>query len=200
VEDERADLRVVEEGDSCPRCAGSLVFTKGIEVGHVFKLGEKYSKTLKAVYLDANGRERYIIMGCYGIGVGRTAAAAIEQSHDEDGTIWPVPIAPYHVLVLPIDLKDQEIVRQAERLYGELTERGIEALLDDRDERPGIKFKDADLIGIPLRITIGPKHLKNGLVEVRVRRDGQTRLAPVATAAEEVAQWVREQLKATSAG
>jgi prolyl-tRNA synthetase len=198
--DEWADLRVVKEGDSCPRCAGSLVFTKGIEVGHVFKLGEKYSKTLKAVYLDASGRERFIVMGCYGIGVGRTAAAAIEQSHDRDGIIWPVPIAPFHVLVLPIDLKDGEIVRQSERLYEELTERGIETLLDDRDERPGIKFKDADLIGIPLRITVGPKHLKNGQVEVRLRRDGQTRLAPVATAAEEAAQWVQEQLKTTTMG
>jgi prolyl-tRNA synthetase len=197
--DEFADLRVVQQGDSCPRCNGGLGFTKGIEVGHVFKLGDKYSKTLKAVYLDANGRERFLIMGCYGIGVGRTAAAAIEQSHDEDGIIWPTPIAPYHALVLPIDLENEEIINHAERLYGKLTKRGVETLLDDRDVRPGIKFKDADLIGIPIRVTIGPKHLKDGLVELRTRRDRQTRLTPVDMAADEVADWVRGQLGGTLA-
>ena len=192
---EFTDLRVVQTGDPCPRCGGEILFFKGIEVGHVFKLGDKYSKTMKAVYLDAAGKERYLIMGCYGIGVGRTAAAAIEQRNDEDGIKWPVPIAPFHVYVLPISVKDHETMEAAEDIYMSLNERGVEAIIDDRDERPGIKFKDADLMGIPIRITIGSKNLKNGMVEVRVRETGETRLASVASVVDEAAQWVSEKMK-----
>jgi len=192
--EEFADFRIVEEGDGCPRCSGSLLFSKGIEVGHVFKLGDKYSRSLKAIYLDAKGKDRFMIMGCYGIGVGRTAAAAIEQNYDEDGIIWPVPIAPYHALIIPINVQDEAIREKAEILYGQLWDRNVETVLDDRDERPGIKFKDADLIGIPMRITVGPKHLKNGNVELRSRADRETRLVPVEEAAEEVLKWVRDRL------
>jgi len=168
------DLRIVQEGDVCPRCGAALIITRGIEVGHIFKLGTKYSKALKACYLDQEGEEKIIVMGCYGIGVGRTMAAAIEQNHDQDGIIWPMPIAPYQVLVLPTDVTDKEIRDTADSIYGQLLVVGIETIIDDRDERPGIKFKDADLLGIPLRITIGRKSLKQGLVEIRIRESGET--------------------------
>lgn len=165
-----ADLRQAEPGDSCPRCRGRLAGARGIEVGQVFKLGIKYSKALNATYLDENGVAREIVMGCYGIGVGRTMAAAIEQNHDEDGIIWPLPIAPFHIIIVPVAYTDPAQKELADKLYAELTELGYEVLLDDRDERPGVKFKDADLIGIPYRITIGPKGIQNGFVELVTRR------------------------------
>jgi prolyl-tRNA synthetase len=171
-----ADLRVIRESDSCPRCRREIRFARGIEVGHVFKLGTKYSKAMKAIYLDSQGKEQYMVMGCYGIGVGRTVAACIEQYHDENGIIWPLPLAPYQVIVTPVNMKDGEIAAAAERLYAELTARGIEVLLDDRDERAGVKFKDADLIGIPMRITIGPKNLALGKVELKIRGTGETKI------------------------
>jgi len=171
---EFADLRVIKQQDPCPRCTSELRFARGIEVGHVFKLGIKYSKAMRAVYLDQNGRERTIIMGCYGIGIGRTAAASIEQNHDADGIVWPMPIAPYHVIITPVNINEEPLRLAAESLYGSLCEKGVEVILDDRDERAGVKFKDADLIGIPLRVTIGPKRLAEGKVEVRERRTGET--------------------------
>jgi prolyl-tRNA synthetase len=165
-----ADLRMIEETDTCPRCGSPIKFARGIEVGHVFKLGTKYSKAMKATFLDKDGKEKYMIMGCYGIGIGRTAAACIEQNHDDDGIIWPLSIAPYHVIITPVNMNDEKIATVAEKLYANLEKRGIEVLLDDRDERAGVKFKDADLIGIPLRITLGSKKLSEGTVEVKFRQ------------------------------
>lgn len=175
-----ADLRLAAAGDSCPRCDdGSLESYRGIEVGQIFYLGRKYSESLGATYLDSEGRERPIEMGCYGIGISRLAAAAIEQNNDANGIIWPFAIAPFHVLLLPINYQDKTIQEVSDRLYRELQQRGIEVLLDDRDERPGVKFKDADLIGVPMRVTIGAKGLKKGCVELRWRRDGRTEEIPV---------------------
>ncbi len=171
--EEFADIRLARAGDPCPRCPGKLQVSRGIEVGHIFKLGSKYSEAMGATYLDPEGNERNLIMGCYGIGVGRTAAAAIEQNHDEDGIIFPLAIAPFHVLILPVNNKDAQIMEAAEDLYCRLSEKGAEVLLDDRDERPGVKFKDADIIGIPLRLTVGEKNLRKGKVEIKVRGSGE---------------------------
>ncbi|GAB4367985.1 MAG: proline--tRNA ligase [Deltaproteobacteria bacterium] len=172
--EEYGDLRMITERDPCPRCGGDLRFSRGIEVGHVFRLGTKYSRAMSATYLDSDGKEKTIVMGCYGIGVGRTAAAAIEQNHDEDGIIWPISIAPFEVCILPLNMKEEALVREAERIGTALTERGIEVLLDDREERPGIKFKDADLVGIPVRVTLGEKNFRAGYAEIRDRRTGET--------------------------
>ena len=164
------DLRNAIEGDKCPKCTnGKYKIFKGIEVGHIFKLGTKYSEKLNATYLDKDGKEKLIIMGCYGIGIGRTAAAAIEQNHDEDGMILPEPISPFKVYLLPINYSDGVIKKITDKLYYELTQRGIEVLLDDRDERPGKKFKDADLLGFPYRINVGKK-AKDGKVELIYRK------------------------------
>jgi prolyl-tRNA synthetase len=169
--DQYADLRMIEEGEACPKCQATLKRARGIEVGQVFKLGTKYSKALNAKYIDENGQENLMVMGCYGIGVSRTMAAAVEQNSDQDGIIWPMSIAPFHVVVIPASAKDSLIREEAEKLYGELTAQGIETVLDDRDERAGVKFKDADLIGYPVRLTIGKKSLDEGMVEVKLRRD-----------------------------
>ena len=164
------DLRYAEDGDPCPRCnQGTLAMSRGIEVGHIFKLGTKYSKTLGATFLDAQGKSQDIIMGCYGIGVGRTVAAAIEQNHDENGIIFPESIAPFQVIISSVKPKEPTIQEASEKLYTTLLQAGIDVLLDDRDERPGIKFKDADLIGIPLRVTVGTK-IKEGLVDIKQRQ------------------------------
>ncbi|MBI4949895.1 MAG: proline--tRNA ligase [Deltaproteobacteria bacterium] len=173
---EYADIRNAVEGDGCPRCRGTLSIKRGIEVGHIFKLGTKYSYSMSASFLDEGGKERPIIMGCYGIGVGRTAAASIEQNHDDYGIIWPKPLAPFDCEVVPVNVKDAGTVAEAEAIYVELKGAGIDVLLDDRDERAGVKFKDADLIGIPLRITIGERNLKEGLVELKERKGGAVRL------------------------
>jgi prolyl-tRNA synthetase len=168
------DIRTVEAGDACPRCeSGKLEMWRGIEVGHVFKLGIKYSKALNATYLDANGREQIIFMGCYGIGIGRTVAAAIEQNHDENGIIFPIPIAPFHCSVVAVNTKDSGVMAAAEEIYLCLEQLGVEVLFDDRDERPGVKFKDNDLIGIPLRIVVGSKGLAEGKVELKIRSTGE---------------------------
>jgi prolyl-tRNA synthetase len=145
-------------------------------VGHVFKLGTKYSKAMKASFLDREGREQTMIMGCYGIGIGRTVAAAIEQNHDEQGIVWPPPLAPYQVIITPVNVKDEKLASAAEELYQDLLNRGVEAILDDRDERAGVKFMDADLIGLPLRVTIGPKRLAEGKIEIRERISGEVRI------------------------
>jgi prolyl-tRNA synthetase len=167
------DLRRFVPGDRCPLCGGETRLDKGIEVGHIFKLGTKYSEALGATYLDEHGNEKIIVMGTYGIGVGRTAAAAIEQYYDKDGIVFPMPIAPFQVLILPVNLKNSLLRETAEELYQKLLENGIEVLYDDRDETPGVKFKDADLIGIPLRLTLGEKNLKKGLMEIKKRRTGE---------------------------
>ena len=182
------DIRFAIERDPCPRCAqGQLVMSKGIEVGHIFKLGTKYSKTLGARFLDAQRRENYMVMGCYGIGVGRTVAAAIEQNHDKDGIIFPKSIAPFQVIVVSVNPKDSAIKEVSERIYATLLDAGIDVLIDDRDERPGIKFKDADLIGIPLRITVGKK-VADGQIDIKLRKTGEV----MATKEEEGIRKVKE--------
>jgi prolyl-tRNA synthetase len=176
---EFADLRNVTHGDPCPRCAGGILeLWRGIEVGHVFKLGTKYSEALRATYLDADGKEQVIFMGCYGIGIGRTVAACIEQNHDENGIVFPIPIAPFHCIISAINPKEEVVAQASLQLYEQLLEKGVEVLLDDRDERPGVKFKDADLIGIPLRIVVGSKNLANGQVELKVRGGDVQLLSP----------------------
>ncbi|WP_018885687.1 proline--tRNA ligase [Paenibacillus massiliensis] len=162
------DLRNVHEGDRCPHCGKALEFDKGIEIGHVFKLGTKYSEQLGARYLDTTGKEQPFIMGCYGIGVSRILSAVVEQSHDEHGIIWPVSIAPFQVHIIPVSSADHAQQELAAELYQQLQQQGLEVLLDDRDERPGVKFKDADLIGIPVRITVG-KRAGEGIVEIKRR-------------------------------
>lgn len=171
-----SDFRAALPGDPCPRCDGTLEHFRGIEVGHVFKLGVKYSVAMNARFLDADGTEQPMIMGCYGIGVGRTVAAAIEQNHDEDGILFPPAIAPFSVIVTPLGAKNEDIDEAAKNIYDQLWQRGIDSLLDDRDERPGVKFKDADLMGIPVRITIGKKALSQGKVELRSRKTKETEL------------------------
>ncbi|MBI5694352.1 MAG: proline--tRNA ligase [Nitrospirae bacterium] len=171
---EFADLRKVVAGDTCPRCgSGSIEIHKGIEVGHVFMLGTKYSEAMGCTFLDEDGSEKPMIMGCYGIGVGRTAAAAIEQNNDEFGMKWPAPIAPFGALVLPLNVKDAATMETANAIYNGLRDAGMETLMDDRDERAGFKFKDADLIGIPVRVVIGEKNLKDGNVEIKLRMSGE---------------------------
>jgi len=189
--DRFGDIRVIAPGDPCPRCGGEILFNRGIEVGHVFKLGTKYSDAMKALYLDSGGQERPIVMGCYGIGVGRTAAAAIEQNHDQGGIIWPIPIAPFEVVVLPLQMHEPDVIETAEKLYAELRDDGIDVLLDDRDERAGIKFNDADLIGFPIRVTVGSKSLRKGELEIKRRLDAQPTGAPVHETAKTVKNWVR---------
>jgi prolyl-tRNA synthetase len=186
----RADLRIIEPGDPCPRCGKEPTFARGIEVGHIFRLGTKYSQAMGAEYLDAEGQSRPIIMGCYGIGVTRIVAAAIEQGHDDWGIIFPLAIAPYSVAVLPL-ANDGEVMETAAKLYDDLTAAGVDVLLDDRDLRPGVKFKDADLIGIPLRVVVGAKGLKEGAVELKHRLSGDVDMVPVAEAAERLVQMVR---------
>ncbi|MBF0550778.1 MAG: proline--tRNA ligase [Deltaproteobacteria bacterium] len=191
-----ADIRMAEEGAPCPKpdCAGQLIFSRGIEVGHVFRLGTKYSAAMKAAFLDAEGKERPAVMGCYGIGVGRTMAASVEQNHDADGIIWPMPLTPFQVLVLPVSVKPGEVWTAANELYHRLVEAGFEVLLDDRDDRPGVKFKDADLIGIPIRITIGPKALQEQSVEMRDRRTKETRLIKLSQVVDEIKERIRKEM------
>ncbi len=178
-----ADLREAVAGDRCPRCGeGTYAIHRGIEVGQVFYLGTKYSNALGATYLDAEGQTKPIEMGCYGIGISRTMAAAIEQSHDDDGIIWPQPLSPYPVEIIPVSLTDAAVVETAEKLDAALREKGHEALVDDRDERAGVKFKDADLIGIPLRVTVGKKGLEKGIVELKHRADGTVEEIPIGEA------------------
>ena len=169
-----ADLRLVQEGDPCPHCGAPLKMTRGIEAGQVFMLGTKYSEALHATFLDESGKEKPLVMGCYGIGVGRTMAAAIEQNNDKDGIIWPRAIAPFEVVVVPVNAKVPEQLELAEKIYGELKTAGVDVLLDDRKERAGVKFKDCDLIGYPIRVTVGPKAVEEGLIELRIRKSGDT--------------------------
>ena len=184
------DFRNVQEGDKCPKCGQPLEIMRGVEVGHIFKLGTKYSESMGATFLDQNGKSQPIIMGCYGIGVERTVAAVIEQHHDENGIIWPLALAPYHVVVVPVNVKKEEHLENAEKIYNELQAAGVEVLLDDRNERAGFKFKDSDLLGIPMRITVG-KDIVDGKVEFVLRETGEKELI----ALEDIEARVREEFK-----
>jgi prolyl-tRNA synthetase len=186
------DLRVITPHDSCPRCGSEIRFGRGIEVGHIFKLGTKYSQALKAVFLDEHGKDKPIIMGCYGIGVGRTVAAAIEQNHDENGIIFPIPVSPFEVTILPLQMHETAVVETAERLYAELSAHNIEVLLDDRDERAGSKFNDADLLGIPVRVTVGLRGVKSGQVEIKLRAETESMAVPI----NDASVIIREKVKA----
>mgnify|MGYP001772884353 CR=1 FL=1 len=178
--DQFADIRVASDGDLCPRCKdGVLRSSRGIEVGHVFKLGTKYSEAMGATFVDQNGKERFFIMGCYGIGIGRTVAAAIEQNHDENGIVFPISLAPYEVVVLPLNMKDERVKDVAEYIYKKLVSLGVETLIDDREESAGVKFKDADLIGIPVHVIIGQKTLKEGAIEIKLRKGGVSKKVKV---------------------
>lgn len=186
------DLKVLKEGDPCPVCGAPIKHTRGIEVGQVFKLGTKYSKAMNATYKDENQQDHPLVMGCYGIGVSRTLAAVIEQHHDEDGIIWPVSVAPYHAIVTLVKPKDEEQAKLAEEIYQSLLTAGVEAVIDDRDERPGVKFKDADLLGFPIRITVG-KRAGEGIVEYKLRRDSEKIEISVAEAIENAIKLVNEE-------
>ncbi len=189
-----ADLRLSVAGDPCPRCDGRLESWRGIEVGHIFKLGTKYSEALGATVLDDQGKERVLFMGCYGIGIGRTVASAIEQNHDANGIIFPLPIAPFQVLITVVNPKEEPVLQASEKLYQELQQLGVEVLFDDRDERPGSKFKDADLLGIPLRLTVGSRGLKDQVVELQRRSDGERTLLPLTEAPARLAEQIRQAL------
>ncbi|MDJ0837957.1 MAG: proline--tRNA ligase [Acidobacteriota bacterium] len=180
-------LSVARTGDTCPRCdGGTFKEYRGIEVGHIFMLGCKYSEAMKATFLDADGKEQPMVMGCYGIGVGRTMAAAIEQNYDDNGIIWPVQIAPFHVMLLNLDIKDDQVNGAVESIYTGLRAAGVEVLVDDTAARPGPKFKDADLIGLPLQVTVGSRGLKGGQIELKERRTGEKKSIPLASAVDEV--------------
>ena len=187
-----ADVRTVGDGDPCPRChesGGVLKSYRGIEGGHIFVLGTHYSAKMRATFLDETNVEKPIVMGCYGIGVSRLVATAIEQHHDENGIKWPLAIAPYHVVITPAG-KGEDLDQAADQVYRELKALGVEVLLDDRDERPGVKFKDADLIGIPLRVTIGKKGLAEGKAELKAREEKEATMVPLAEVAKAVAERV----------
>ena len=177
------DVKNVKSGDLCPKCGKPLGMARGVEVGHIFKLGTKYSDSLGCIYLDKEGKEQSMVMGCYGIGVSRTIAAIIEQYNDEDGIKWPAIAAPYKVIVIPTNTKDETVMGVAEKLYNSYIDAGYETLIDDRNERPGVKFKDADLLGIPLRVTVG-RRAGEGIVELKFRMDGAMSEATVEEALE----------------
>ena len=199
--DYKADLvvnfKMIEEGDPCPVCGAPVKMTRGIEVGQVFKLGTKYSRAMGAVYKDENMQEHEILMGCYGIGVTRTMAAIVEQNYDEDGILWPVAVAPYHVIITVMKTKDEEQMRIAEEIESALEKQGIEVMLDDRDERPGVKFKDADLLGIPVRITVG-RRAGEGIVEYKLRRESEKIELPAEEAIAKAADFIHGELEAHS--
>lgn len=183
-----ADIRMIKEGDACPHCGAPVKMTRGIEAGQVFTLGTKYSESLHATFLDENGKEKPLQMGCYGIGVGRTMAAAVEQNNNADGIIWPRSIAPYEAIVVPVNAKNEDQMAVAEEIYQGLLAQGVDAIIDDRKERAGVKFKDADLIGYPMRITVSPKALEEGSVEVKIRRSGEVKMVEKANAISEIVE------------
>jgi prolyl-tRNA synthetase len=185
------DFVLVGAGDACPRCEGALEELRGIEVGHVFKLGTRYSADMGCTFLDAAGESHAMEMGCYGLGIGRTVAAAIEQNHDADGIVWPVPLAPFAVLLVALNPDDERVRAAAEELYGKLRAAGVDVLYDDRDERPGVKFKDADLLGLPVRVVVGAKSLADGKVELSLRRDRERHLVEPGAALDRVLELVR---------
>jgi prolyl-tRNA synthetase len=191
-----SDIARACAGEKCPRCGGKLISTHGIEVGHIFKLGTFLSKKLGAFYADPDGIDRPIVMGCYGIGIGRLLAAAIEQNHDDQGIIWPLPIAPYQVHLCPLYRENTGVAETAEKLYSELSSAGFEVLLDDRQESPGVKFNDADLLGIPIRVTVSQRTLKQDSVEVKKRSEKESQLVPLAEIAGRLRQLVDEGMSA----
>lgn len=193
--DQWADLRTVKSGEGCPQCDGVLAVRKALEIGHIFKLGTKYSESMGATVLNEEGQEVPIVMGSYGIGIERIMASAIEQHYDEDGIIWPMSIAPFQVIITPVNIADQRQAEVAESLYRDLTQTGIEVLYDDRAERPGVKFKDADLIGIPIRITLGPKKVAQGNIELTNRRTRVTHDIARGSAVEAVQALIEAGLK-----
>ena len=192
-----ADIALAHAGDTCPKCGRKLESTRGIEVGHIFKVGTAHSEKLGALYADADGVSHPIVMGCYGIGLGRLLAAAIEQNHDEKGIIWPMPIAPYQVYLCPLYRDNTEVSEVVEKLYTELEAEGIEVLLDDRTESPGVKFNDADLLGIPLRVTVSPRTLEKGSAEIKLRTERETGLAPLEEVTARLKELIAEGIKAS---
>ncbi len=188
------DLRQITMDDRCPSCGGSLYLKEGIEVGHIFKLGTKYSEAMTATFQDSDGQEKPFVMGCYGIGVSRVVAAAIEQNHDAKGIIFPLPLAPFQVIVLNLGPKDERYCRAAEGLYHDLQDQGLDILYDDRDERPGSKFNDADLLGIPYRLTVGKTFEKEGKIELRSRKNGETLVLTLEEAVEQITTRLRQEL------
>lgn len=184
------DFRNVTIGEKCPECGKEITISRGTEVGHIFKLGTKYSESMGATFIDEDGKAKPFIMGCYGIGVTRTVASIIEQHNDENGIIWPLEVAPYHVSVIPANVKNEEQATKAEEIYNELRKMGVEALLDDRKERAGVKFKDSELMGIPMRITVG-KMIGEGQVEFKLRNGGEVETLSI----EEVYNRVREEFE-----
>ncbi|MDZ5010193.1 proline--tRNA ligase, partial [Clostridium perfringens] len=183
------DYRNITEGENCPVCGGKVTISRGTEVGHIFKLGTKYSEAMNANFIDESGKEKPFMMGCYGIGVTRTMASIIEQHNDENGIVWPLSVAPYHVNIIPVNIKDEEQMKVANNIYGELKAIGFDAILDDRNERAGVKFKDSDLMGIPMRITVGKK-IVDGEVEFKLRSSDMENIK-----FEEVIDRVREEFK-----
>ena len=177
--DSVANVRLAAAGDPCPACGEAMIVKRGIEVGHIFKLGTKYSQSMDCRFQDADGNEQPMIVGCYGLGVGRTMAAAVEQNHDDNGIIWPLPLAPFEVVLVVLNADKPEVVEAADRLYTELRDAGIDILFDDRPERPGVKFNDMDLIGFPVRVVLGKRGLEAGEVELSLRKDGEKHLTPI---------------------
>jgi prolyl-tRNA synthetase len=188
-----ADFAKAVKGDTCAKCGGKLNEQKGIEMGHVFYLGKKYSKSMQAKFLDEDGKSKEFEMGCFGIGVSRTVAASIEQNNDENGIIWPMAIAPYEVNVIPVNVKYEEGMKYAEEIYKKLKEAGIDVIMDDRDISPGVKFKDSDLIGFPLRVVVGEKNFKDGKVEVKLRREKDFTLMDKAEVFDRVVEIVKKE-------
>ncbi|ADD03235.1 prolyl-tRNA synthetase [Thermoanaerobacter italicus Ab9] len=188
-----ADIKNVIEGDKCPRCGSPLKIDRGIEVGHIFKLGTKYSDALGAKYVDEEGNEKPIVMGCYGIGINRTVAAIIEQNHDDKGIIWPMSVAPYHVIIVPVNVSNEAQNGVAEDIYAALQKEGIEVLIDDRDLRAGVKFNDADLLGIPIRITVGKK-VGDGIVEIKLRENEEAEEVKISDVVEKVKNIIKEKM------
>jgi prolyl-tRNA synthetase len=186
------DITLAKAGDTCPRCSAKLESTRGIEVGHIFKLGTLYSDKLGAYYVDESGESHPIVMGCYGIGLGRLMAAAIELNHDDKGIIWPLPIAPYQVYLCPLYREDTDVSEVVEKLYAELENEGIEVLFDDRQESPGVKFNDADLLGIPIRVTVSPRTLEKASIEIKLRPKKDSELVPLVEAAARVKKIIEE--------
>ncbi|MBC8288428.1 MAG: proline--tRNA ligase [Nitrospinae bacterium] len=188
-----SDIRTVKANDPCPRCDdGKYQVKRGIEVGHIFILGTKYSSAMKAFYLDQQGKENAMVMGCYGIGVGRTAAAAIEQNHDDRGIVWPLNLAPFQVIIIPVNYSNDELKAVCDSIYDQLRKTGIETLLDDRSDRLGVKLKDADLIGIPLQIIVGPKNLSAGQVEIKIRKTNESGLHPYPQVIDDIPNILKE--------
>jgi prolyl-tRNA synthetase len=188
------DLRQIDSTDRCPSCGGALELKEGIEVGHIFKLGTGYSDAMQATFQDSDGQEKPFVMGCYGIGVSRVVAAAIEQNHDSKGIIFPLPLAPFQVIILNLGPKDERSCQASEQLYADLRARGLDVLLDDRDERPGSKFNDADLLGIPYRLTVGKTFEKEGRIELRARKTGVTEVVAFEDTCDHLATLVRDAL------